>query len=164
MERRTFLSSLLTGAAGLTAAAVLPVFDPEHALWMPGARTFFDLGATRSDREYFDAAADFSEETDRLCHTLLTSDLITREALAVLKNQLNFASRIHRSYDDQFGHYGAEPGAVIRLRKGDVIALNGVYDVNPSRRDALYMITSEYSFDIDQLAVNRIARVDGVKG
>lgn len=39
MHRRTFLTSL----AALTAGMAL---DPERALWVPGRRTYFDLGAT----------------------------------------------------------------------------------------------------------------------
>ncbi len=52
MNRRGFFGKLFSGAAAVVAAAVLPssataesflptVLDPERALWVPGAKTFF---------------------------------------------------------------------------------------------------------------------------
>lgn len=44
MNRRSFLTRL--GAAAVGAAA-LAIEDPERLLWVPGAKTIIDLGATK---------------------------------------------------------------------------------------------------------------------
>jgi hypothetical protein len=74
MNRRGFLGALATLAAG-------HVLDPERLLWVPGAKTIFLPSRTP---------------------TLLTIDLITREALRVLQNQLTFVTVIHRQYEDRW--------------------------------------------------------------
>jgi hypothetical protein len=49
-------------------------------------------------------------------NTLLTDDLITNEALAVLRNQFVLASRALRPVDDLFGQTGMKAGDTIRVR------------------------------------------------
>lgn len=49
--------------------------------------------------------------------TLLTIDMITREILMSLKNNLVFAKNVNREYDDQFAKKGAKIGATINVRK-----------------------------------------------
>jgi hypothetical protein len=49
--------------------------------------------------------------------TLLTIDMITREILMSLKNQLVFGKSVNRDYDDQFAKRGAKIGATINVRK-----------------------------------------------
>jgi hypothetical protein len=137
LSRRGFLGSLLKGGAALTAAAAVPVFDPEHALWLPGARTFFDLGAGRSERDWFDAWCDdeLTQPVDAvvICgrNNLLTTDIITREALAVLQKQLTFANVVNRSYDDKFGC--VEPGSVIRVQPPRLDILHGSGAIDSGR-------------------------------
>lgn len=48
---------------------------------------------------------------------LLSSTLITREALRVLENNLTFTRNVNRQYDDKFGIEGAKVGQVINARK-----------------------------------------------
>ena len=43
--------------------------------------------------------------------------MITREALRVLVNNLVFADRVERQYDDQFGKSGAKIGNILNIRK-----------------------------------------------
>lgn len=46
MKRRAFL-------AALAAAATGAVFDPEKLLWVPGRKSYFDLGAVpKAERDY----------------------------------------------------------------------------------------------------------------
>lgn len=52
-----------------------------------------------------------------MANTLLTSSVITNEALAVLENTLVAAKNINRQYDDKFGVSGAKIGATINARK-----------------------------------------------
>lgn len=50
-------------------------------------------------------------------NTLLTIDMITYEALIVLKNSLAFGNRCLRQFDGQFGNEGAKIGDTLRVRK-----------------------------------------------
>lgn len=43
--------------------------------------------------------------------------MITREALAVLENNLTFTKHVRRDFDDQFGRSGAKIGTVLNVRK-----------------------------------------------
>ena len=52
-----------------------------------------------------------------MANTLLTTDMITKEALRVLKNNLAFAGSVNRSYDSTFANDGAQVGATARVRK-----------------------------------------------
>ena len=52
-----------------------------------------------------------------MANTLLTIDMITREALRVLENNLTFTKQCNREYDDQFAVSGAKIGDTLRIRK-----------------------------------------------
>ncbi len=48
--------------------------------------------------------------------TLLTSQMVTRRALAILHNKLNFIGTINRQFDDSFGKEGAKIGNTLKVR------------------------------------------------
>lgn len=50
-------------------------------------------------------------------NTLLTPDIITREALKVLHEKLIFINKINTQYDGSFGKKGAKIGDTLRIRK-----------------------------------------------
>ena len=50
-------------------------------------------------------------------NTLLTPSMITREALRVLHQKLNFVGNIDRQYDSRFAQDGAKIGTALRIRK-----------------------------------------------
>lgn len=50
-------------------------------------------------------------------NVLLTIDMITLEALAVLENELTFTKQIRRNYDSYFAQAGAKIGDTLRVRK-----------------------------------------------
>jgi P22 coat protein - gene protein 5 len=52
-----------------------------------------------------------------VANTLLTSSIITLEALAVLKNSLTFAANVNRQYDDRFAQVGNKIGDTLNVRK-----------------------------------------------
>lgn len=52
-----------------------------------------------------------------MANTLLTSSIITNEALAVLKNSLTFAANVNRQYDDRFAQVGNKIGDTLNVRK-----------------------------------------------
>ncbi len=49
-------------------------------------------------------------------NTILTPTMITRAALAILHQKLNFVGNINRSYDDQFAKSGAKIGSTLNIR------------------------------------------------
>lgn len=120
MERRAFLKWLGLGAATAAVATVAPelVLDPERALWVPGQKSVFDLGAcvseytinikvepsfTTAQEDFLRRAADdlrLYGGTRGGGKTFLTVDMITKEALKVLKNDLMFADCVNRAYDE----------------------------------------------------------------
>lgn len=51
-----------------------------------------------------------------MSNTLLTVDKITREALIVLHQNLNFVGSINRQYDSSFANSGAQIGDTLRIR------------------------------------------------
>lgn len=52
-----------------------------------------------------------------MANTLLTPDEITREALRVLHQKLNFVGNIVRDYDDSYANDGAKIGNTLRVRR-----------------------------------------------
>ena len=52
-----------------------------------------------------------------MSNTILTPTAVTRKALAILHNNLVFAKRVNRQYDDQFAKSGAKIGQSLRIRK-----------------------------------------------
>jgi hypothetical protein len=52
-----------------------------------------------------------------MTQTLLTVDEITREALRVLHQKLNFVGSVDRQYDDSFAQSGAKIGTTLRIRQ-----------------------------------------------
>ena len=51
-----------------------------------------------------------------MANTLLTPDMITREALVVLHQKLNFVGNVTRDYDDAYANSGAKIGNTLRIR------------------------------------------------
>ena len=52
-----------------------------------------------------------------MSHTLLTPTVITREALRILHQKLNFVGSIDRQYDDRFANSGAKIGTSLQIRE-----------------------------------------------
>ena len=52
-----------------------------------------------------------------MSNTLLTSSVLMKESLRILKNELTFTRGVNREYDDKFGVKGAKIGATINARK-----------------------------------------------
>lgn len=51
-----------------------------------------------------------------MANTLLTPTMVTREALRILHQKLNFISNINRTYDDSFAVTGAKIGSSLKIR------------------------------------------------
>ncbi len=52
-----------------------------------------------------------------MANTLLSVDMITREALRIAHEKLSFISTVDRQYDDSFAKTGAKVGSSLRVRK-----------------------------------------------
>ncbi len=52
-----------------------------------------------------------------MANSLLSPTVITREALRILRNQLNFVGSINRTYDGAFAKSGAKIGTTLNIRK-----------------------------------------------
>lgn len=86
MNRRSFLRWLGGTAAGIAIATTL---DIEKLLWVPGEKVIFVPPLVTSGNVF------------------LTSELITREAMRVLTNNLAMVRMINREYDAGFRFHGA---------------------------------------------------------
>jgi len=51
-----------------------------------------------------------------MANTLLTIDMITREAVRLFVNANNFIQNINRQYDSEFAKTGAKIGQTLRIR------------------------------------------------
>ncbi|HEX7885484.1 MAG TPA: P22 phage major capsid protein family protein, partial [Phenylobacterium sp.] len=51
-----------------------------------------------------------------MANTILTATAVTREALRVLHQKLNFVGTITRDYDDRFAQSGAKIGDTLKIR------------------------------------------------
>lgn len=51
-----------------------------------------------------------------MANTTLTATAVTREALRILHQKLNFVGTINRSYDSSFGNSGAKIGDTLKIR------------------------------------------------
>lgn len=54
-----------------------------------------------------------------MANSILTIDMITREALRVLENKLVLTRNVNRQYDDSFANEGAKIGSTLRIRLPD---------------------------------------------
>lgn len=52
-----------------------------------------------------------------MANTVLTPTAVTREALRILHQKLNFVGNINRQYDSQFAQEGAKIGTTLKIRK-----------------------------------------------
>ena len=51
-----------------------------------------------------------------MSNTILTSSVITKEALRILHQKLNFIGSVNRAYDSSFAQSGAKIGDSLRIR------------------------------------------------
>lgn len=84
-------------------------------------------------------------------NTILTPQMITREALRILHQKLNFISNINTQYDDRFAQSGAKIGDTLAIR------LPNEYTIRSGRVISSYVDTVEQSVP---LVVNNQRGVD----
>jgi hypothetical protein len=79
VNRRGFLRALGLASAGAAAGLVL---DPDKLLWVPGAKTFF-----------------LPPVTLHRGNSLLTMEMVTKDALKVLERNLGISMRLVKDWD-----------------------------------------------------------------
>ena len=101
-----------------------------------------------------------------MANTLLTSDVITREAQRILHQKLNFIGRVNRSYDDSFAKSGAKIGDTLRIRLptrysvtdgATIVAQDSVQEntslvVNNRKHVAMDFSDEELTLDLDNFS------------
>lgn len=73
-------------------------------------------------------------------NTVLNADMITKRALLILHQKLQFISNINRAYDDSFAQEGAKIGSTLRIRRpnqfttrsGAAISVQNITETNTS--------------------------------
>lgn len=61
-----------------------------------------------------------------MANTLLTHDMITKEAIMILHEKATFLRSVNRQYDPQFAQSGAQIGSALRIRKpAQYVAVDG---------------------------------------
>ena len=101
-----------------------------------------------------------------MANTLLTSDVITREAQRILHQKLNFIGRVNRSYDPAYAKSGAKIGDTLRIRlptqykvtdgatisTQDSVQQNTSLVVNNRKHVAMDFTDEELTLDIDNFS------------
>ena len=78
-----------------------------------------------------------------MANTILTATAVTREALRVLHQKLNFVGTITRDYDDRFAQQGAKVGDTLKIRLPNQYAVRSGATLNLAATD-----TTESSVDL----------------
>lgn len=101
-----------------------------------------------------------------MANTLLTISMITNKALMVLENNLTFAKRINREYDDRFANSGAKIGDTINIRKpvryvsatGPALQLQNATEtsvplvIDTQNQTAFAFTSNELTLDVDDFS------------
>ncbi len=98
-----------------------------------------------------------------MANTLLTPTMITREALRILHQKLNFIGNINRQYDDRFAQSGAKIGDTLQIRLPNQYTVrNGrtidVQDTTESKVDLV--VSTQKGVDMDFTSVNLTMELD----
>jgi hypothetical protein len=106
-------------------------------------------------------------------NTLLTPDMITRSALMILHQKLNFVGNIVRDYDDSFAQEGAKIGNTLRIRRpleyatgtgatmatgtgADSVEQKFTLTVNTQRHVPMRFTSNELSMKVDDFSSRHI--------
>lgn len=101
-----------------------------------------------------------------MANTLLTPTAVTRRALAILHQKLNFVGKVNRQYDDSFAVSGAKIGDSLRIRlpnkytvttgatlvKQDTTETSVTLQVNNQKHVGMNFTSQELTLDIDDFA------------
>jgi hypothetical protein len=98
-----------------------------------------------------------------MTNTILTSQVITREALRVLHQKANFIGTINRQYDDSFAKKGALIGSQLRIRKPNRYVIRRGAALNAQATTEEYValnVTNQMGVDMQFSAVDLSLSLD----
>jgi len=98
-----------------------------------------------------------------MVQTLLTPDMITREALRVLHQKLRFVGSINRQYDNSFAQEGAKIGSSLRIRLPNqyVIRTGRVMSAQETQEQSVTLpVTNQAGVDLNFTSVERAMSLD----
>jgi hypothetical protein len=87
-----------------------------------------------------------------MANTILTSDVITKEAIRILHEMLVFTNKINKQYDGSFARKGAKIGDSLRIRKPAqfVTRIGKTYAAQPFTEQSLTLtINKQLGLDVD---------------
>jgi hypothetical protein len=98
-----------------------------------------------------------------MANTLLTISMITRESARVLVNNLGFAKKVNREYDDQFAVKGAKIGNTLNIRKppryigrtGDALAIEDATETSVP-----LVLTTKFGVDLAFSVTDLVLSID----
>lgn len=96
-------------------------------------------------------------------NTLLTIDMITREAVMLFLNSNAFIANINRQYDDQFAKTGAKIGTSLRIRlPNDYVVSDGpaLQVQNTEEQSTTLVVATQKHVDVSFSSVDRTMKLD----
>ena len=98
-----------------------------------------------------------------MANTLLTLDMITREALRLFTNTNRFIQALDRQYDNQFANSGAKIGSTLRIRlPNDYTVRQGAAAQvqNTNETNTAFVLATQSGVDISFSSVERTMQLD----
>jgi len=98
-----------------------------------------------------------------MANTLLTIDMVTLEALAVLHGNLAFVKNVNRDYDSAFGKTGAKIGDTLRIRKPPQYTVRSGAVMSAQNATETYVslpVTSQKGVDLNFSSVDFALKID----
>jgi len=98
-----------------------------------------------------------------MANTILTPTMVTREALRVLHQKLNFIGSINRQYDDQFAKTGAKIGTQLKIRLPNqyTVRSGAVLQTNDTTENSVTLnLTTQKGVDLNFTSVDLTLSLD----
>lgn len=98
-----------------------------------------------------------------MANTLLTIDMVTLEALAVLHGNLSFVKNVSRGYDSEFGKTGAKIGDTLRIRKPPQFTVRSGAVMSAQNATETYVslpVTNQKGVDMNFTSVDFALKID----
>src|SRR5579863_893945 len=98
-----------------------------------------------------------------MANSILTPTMVTREALRVLHQKLNFIGSINRQYDDQFAKTGAKIGTQLKIRLPNqyTVRSGAVLATNDTTESSVTLnLTSQKGVDLNFTSVDLTLSLD----
>lgn len=98
-----------------------------------------------------------------MANSILTPTMITREALRILHQKLNFIGNVNRQYDDRFAQSGAKIGTSLNIRMPSKYSVRTGANLSAQdhvERSTPLSVTSQYGVDVSFTSVELTMSLD----